>query len=65
MIFTYRFASSRQALAELWKNIGLLALRDEAVGHHAHNIEMLPVICFGGGMARLVNYTMSNLKVSD
>ena len=48
MIFTYRFASSRQALAELWKNIGLLALRDEAVGHHNHNIEMLPVTCLGG-----------------
>ena len=39
-------------LARLWqsskKNIGLLALRDEAVGHHTHNIEMLPVICLGG-----------------
>ena len=50
MIITYR--SDSLLLARLWqsskKNIGLLALRDEAVGHHTHNIEMLPVICLGG-----------------
>ena len=29
-------------------DIGLLALSDEAVGHHPNNIEVLPIICFRG-----------------